>query len=268
MILGAAFAATLFLAGNASAVITYDQQVTPANGVPGQMIFGDGNGNGSFTIDQNNGIELGLRGKLRHNALGQPENTFNSNGDGTYSFQNIVGPGQSSPTAEWSFEWAINTDFDGSSGFNLNQLDYVLGIDYNPGVGETHLTFDPINGNNPNTGTVFWDHSIGDNTTGGGLGVEATSAGQYGTLIADNNVAQQSWKPHWFIGALGFDPTVNGTYNIFLTAYEKGTTNVLAHSEIDIIVGSGAPVPEPATMTLLGLGLAGLGLRSRKRKKA
>ncbi|MFT5450479.1 MAG: hypothetical protein ACI9DC_005687, partial [Gammaproteobacteria bacterium] len=36
--------------------------------------------------DRVNGVELGLRGKLRHNATGAPENTFNSNADGTFSF--------------------------------------------------------------------------------------------------------------------------------------------------------------------------------------
>jgi hypothetical protein len=67
-------------AGSASAVIAYDQNVT------NNAIFGTGNGNGSYTVDTDNNVELGLRGKLRHNASGFPEDTFNSNSDGTYNF--------------------------------------------------------------------------------------------------------------------------------------------------------------------------------------
>ncbi|MEQ8837455.1 MAG: hypothetical protein RID07_11680, partial [Lacipirellulaceae bacterium] len=84
------------LGGSASAVTSFDQNVTP------DVIFGSGNANGGFTVDTDNGVELGLRAKLRHNAVGAPENTFNSNGDGTYTFKSGVAPTQSFPTAEWS----------------------------------------------------------------------------------------------------------------------------------------------------------------------
>jgi hypothetical protein len=42
--------------------------------------------NGEFTITRNNGVEVALRGKLRYNAAGHPENTFNYDGDHTYHF--------------------------------------------------------------------------------------------------------------------------------------------------------------------------------------
>ncbi len=109
MILKPRNALTLAVAGlgllattfSASAVIMYDENATP------DVIFGSGNANGSFTVDRANGAELGLRGKLRHNGSGLAENTFKSNGDGTYSFAAGVAPTQSSPTAVWSFEWTI-----------------------------------------------------------------------------------------------------------------------------------------------------------------
>ena len=81
------------LSSPAYALIDYDQDVT------NDVIFGSGNANGGFTTDCANGVELGLRAKLRHNAVGAPENTFNSNGDGTYTFQAGVAPTQPYPTA-------------------------------------------------------------------------------------------------------------------------------------------------------------------------
>ena len=240
--------AIAFSASIAGAV-TFDQNVTP------DVIFGSSNANGGFTVDRNNGIELGLRAKLRHNASGAPENTFNSNGDGTYSFNAGVAPTQTFPTAEWSFEWSINSDWDGSSGWNLDNLVYELAMDSDPSQGTSFLTFDPIN-------APFFDHAIGDNSTANGAGSVAADGTEYASLIASNNVAQNSWKPHWFISP--FDPTVDGTYDFYLSASEMGTE--VARTEMQVIVGQGgaAAVPVPGTLALLGVGLAGLGFVSRK----
>lgn len=238
-----------------SYALLYDQNVT------NNAIFGSGNANGSFTVDRANGIELGLRGKLRHNASGVAENTFNSNGDGTYSFAAGVAPTQSSPTAVWSFEWSINSNYDGTSGWNLNGLTYALRIDSNPTQATTFSSFDPINDAGPLGGG--WDHSIGTNATAQGAGTEAISGVTYAALIADNNLAQNSWKAHWFLGA-GFDPTVDGTYDFELSAYIG--SREAAKTRIQVIVGAGgAAVPDGgATLALVGLGLAGLiGLRRR-----
>ncbi|MEQ8210095.1 MAG: PEP-CTERM sorting domain-containing protein [Lacipirellulaceae bacterium] len=238
------------LGGSASAVTSFDQNVTP------DVIFGSGNANGGFTVDTDNGVELGLRAKLRHNAVGAPENTFNSNGDGTYTFKSGVAPTQSFPTAEWSFEWSVNSNADGTSSYDLDDLTYELSLDSDPGPGTSLITFDPINGFNPGTGAVLWDHSIGDNSTTSATDSIAANAGDYATLIANNNVAQNSWKPHWFIA--GFDPTVNGEYTISLTAFD-GSVAVASSS---IIVNA---VPEPATFALGGLALLGVACGRRRR---
>ncbi len=246
----------------ANATVTFNANVTP------DVIFGSGNANGSFTVDRENGVEVGLRGKLRHGPGGGPENTFNSNGDGTYSFVAGVAPTQAFPTAVWSFEWSINSDYDLSTGNHLDDLTYALGIDSDPSLGTSFSVFDPINDGNPGLGgALTWDHSTGTNATGNGGGSEVdTSAGNpdrltdYATAIATNTVAQNSWKAHWFLS--GFDPTVDGQYDFYLAAF-AGSTQI-ARTDISIIVGNGASVPEPSTLAILALGLAGLGFGKRK----
>lgn len=245
------------LSVSASADLIFDQDVT------NDVIFGSGNANGSFTIDQANGIELGLRGKLRHDAGGAPQNIFNSNGDGTYSFDAGVAPTQAAPTAVWSFEWSINSNFDDNGG-HLDDYVYILGLDSDPTAAVSMFEFDPINGINPDIGVVAWDHAIGNNSTLNGDGAVAISVANYADLIDTNNLAQNSWKAHWYIP--GFDPTVDGVYDISLSAF-NANGGLAASTTIQIIVGAGeTDVPEPETMALLLTGLLGLAAR-RKLKK-
>jgi len=251
----------------AVASIEFDQDVTP------DILFGSGNGNGSFTTDRNNGVELGLRAKLRFNASGLPEDTFNSNGDGTYSFQNIIAPTQSSPKAEWAFEWSVNTDFlaPEGTGYSLEDLTYELGLDTDPGLGVNYTVLDHIT---PSPAKDSWDHSIGDNSTGNGDGTETGDAYAYMDLLANNNVAQNSWQAHWFFGP-SFDPEAVGTYAIYLLAKDS-SGNVIAKTDIQVLTGGAPklvmvePAPIPATSTwsllagILGLGLLG-GVARRKK---
>lgn len=273
--------AALGMASSASANIEFDENVT------GNVIYGTGNTNGFFTTDRANGVELGLRGKLRHNGSGAPENTFNSNGDGTYSFGAGVAPTQLFPTAEWSFDWSINSNYDGGAGVNLNGLRYELGLDSDASQGTFFNTFDPINDYNLANPGGYWDHAFGNNLTAQGAGVEATNGfpitlgmtadqiaaahdgrtAAYGPLVAGNNLAQNSWKAHWYIP--GFNPTLDGTYDIYLRAFDLDD-NLMASTSIQIIVGQGGavvPVPAAAPLGLLGMGLVAF-VRRRKNAKA
>ncbi len=246
---------TLAMTSFAKAGIINDTDVT------NDVIFGSGNANGFFTVAQDNGIEIGLRGKLRHNLTGSPENTFNSNGDGTYTFDAGVAPTQPSPTAVWSYEWSINSDFLGSSGANLSNYVFELSIDKDPTAGVDFLTFDLLAG--------YFDHAIGTNATGNGGGTVAAKDDVIGfnNLLTSNNLAQNSWKPHWTLESFGFDPTLDATYDISIAAWSRTQSNdLLVRNTIQIIAGNGATaVPEPSTLAIFMLAL--VGLVSRRIKK-
>lgn len=239
------------------AVLSFDQNVTP------DVIFGSGNTNGGFTVDRANNIEVGLRTKLRFDAANLPQNQFNSNGDGTYTFeagQPLGGgfgfaPGSSS-TATWNFEWSINVDENGTSGNSVQDYWYLMQIDFDPSAGVNFLSFDPIH-------LPLADHALGTNATGNGGGTVATDAFSYTILTASNNVAQNSWNYEFFDDVLTypFDANVAGIYTIALSVLAPETSDVLAKTEIDVIV-----TPEPSTYLLLGSTLCVVGyVRRRKR---
>lgn len=246
--------AVLAASAPAMAVVSFDQNVTP------DVIFGSGNANGSFTVDRSNGIELGLRGKLRFDSNNQPQNTFNSNGAGVYSFQPGTPPigfgfAANSPTTPvWSFEWSVNTDFDGTSGLFLDDLTYELGMDFDPSIATNFQTFDPII-----PGPA--DHALGDNSTPNGGGT--VDIPNYGANIGVFNVAQNSWNYEFFNDAPWniFDPNDTGTYDIFLRAIDASGNEV---SRVDIQINI---IPEPVTAGLGFLAMGALGMSATRRRR-
>lgn len=240
----------------AHAVLTYNTNVTP------DVIMGTGVANGGFTVDRANGVELGLRAKLRFDATNQPQNVYNftgiaGDGNGIYTFPAVGVNTSNGPTPGWAdastpiwnFEFSINSDYLGTLDRQLNELTYMIFIDFNPGAADVpDVDFDPIN-------VTLADHSIGTNATGNGAGLEAANAAQYSFLIANNNVAQQSWNMEFFdipASAFPFNPTTVGTYTIRLDAYSG--INLLASTSIDVVA-----VPEASAFLFGGLALCGLG---------
>ena len=215
--------ATILFAPAALAATEYDQDVTP------DVIFGSGNSNGAFTTDRESGIELGLRAKIPYSG------TTHSNGDGTYSysFAEMAACNFSwHPYSCWNFEWAVNTDFDDSSGLLLVDLTYELGVDTDPGLGVSYYTLDPI------TPPAFFDHSFGNNLTANGGGAEAGNPADYLTLLTTNNVLQQSWR-HQFL-PVAYDPSIPGTYAVYLLARDSGGA-VVARSDIQVLIEGAEP---------------------------
>jgi len=212
---------------------TFDQDVTSAG-----IYFGSGNGNGYFTVIQNNGVELGLRIKSRFPKNG----TYNSNHDGTYTFPaGYPDPGfswdqawQYPATPVWNFEWSVNTDYDGSTEANLSDYVYELGLDADPGKGTDFTVFDPIT---PSIAVPFYDHGIGDNS---GPAPDSENPAYYVENINNYNVAQNSWNYSFFnnpgTSLEFFDPSVPGVYVIYLRAKSKVSNAVVASVSIHVIV--------------------------------
>lgn len=244
---------------SAHAGLIYDENVT------NDVIFGSGNANGAFTVDRADGVELGLRAKLRFDQTGQPQNVFNSDGAGNYLFAAGIAPTKLFPVAVWSFEWSINSNFDGSNGNSaLNAFTYLLSVDIDPSDSTQFFDIDVINGINPSplVNAVLWDHAFGNNSTTNGNGVKASDPISYASLIGSQNIAQNSQQAHWWLGP-SFDPTADATYTFMLSAFD-GSVKV-ASTSINVIVGNGGAteVSEPSLIALMLTVFAAVGLRRR-----
>jgi hypothetical protein len=226
----------LWISSTAFAAIEFDQPATP------DVIFGSGNANGEFTTDRRNGIELGLRGKVRFPV---PQNEFGSNGDGSYSFEagdaclQGFSFARCETTPKWSFEWTVNVDVDGTNDRPLGDLTYELGMDGDPGPGTDFLVFDNLS---TSLLVPFWDHATGTNSTPNGGGDTASDSPTYEMFLTENNVAQNSWN-YEFFNNLGtsletFDPKEDGNYVIYLAAKDPNNGRVLAKTQIQILVGN------------------------------
>lgn len=225
--------ATAVVASVSINVVILTDSVTPT------VIFGDGNANGGFTTTQSNGVELGIRGKWRFdNPNDSNMDRYGFDSDGVYHFAagNPTNGGyswanNSIATPKWSFDWSINSDFDGNGGM-LGEYTYVLSLDVDPSA-DTDITYDsdPIN--------VNWaDHAIGDNTAGPGPNggrVNAANATMYNTLLSTKNLAQNSWNYQFFNSFFTddllspFDARIPGRFTISLKAF-KAAVEVAAVS--------------------------------------
>ncbi len=227
--------ATISMLGTSSAmaVIAFDANVT------NNAIFGSGNGNGFWTTDTANNVELGLRAKVRWAGI------YNSNIDGTYNHDTGISSGSA---AKWNYEFSINVNQNGSSGLTLSDYHIALSIDIDPSEGVSWITFDPT--------TAWADNSYGDNSTAQSSGIEPgafTNTELLNTWSLVQNSQNLGWAP------IAFDPNLDATYDFKLSAIQV-TGAPGAETSMRVIVGKGGrPVPDSAaTASLLGLALASL----------
>lgn len=64
-----------------------------------------------------------------------------------------------------------------------------------------------------------------------------------------------------FLSGLGFDPNINNTYSVNLSAGGRSLTTYAQ-------VGSGAPVPEPATWAMMLVGFGAIGFQIRRKRQS
>ena len=260
--LAAAALATALTAPVAHAATTFVGEVT------GDTIFGNGgNTNRGFTVTQENGIELGLRAKVRYPSASDSIAALGNGGTSSVYTQQAGAVGTSfRPT--WAFDWSINSDWENGA-VKLGAYDYRISLDVDPdGAGTTFYSTlygqdDPVNF----SGTPTPDHSFGNNSTGANAGTERVNfnvLSEYQDLVDGNNLVQNTFNYSFMFSDLSvFDPSRNGVYTIKLEAFEKGTSNLLASSSIDVNV-----VPLPAGALLIGTAFLGAGAVRRWGRRA
>lgn len=254
-------AATLVLAGTAQAAVVHNSDIA------GNVIFGSGNPDGGWTINQTGNMELALRAKVRYDlASDSPQPIFNANGDGT--FNHAAGSPAANPTrARWNFEWSVNTDVSGTGGTTIDDYNFVLGIDSNAGAAASFSSYSLLGV--PLTAGAPYDHTFGDNTTAQGGGTKATTAALFASLITTSSLMQNSSNMDFVddgaVFASDFNPLIDGNYSFFLEAYDRAGT-LIGRTDITVIVGNGAAVPVPGTLALASLGLLAAGVVRRRRR--
>jgi hypothetical protein len=252
------FVALSIVSAESVASISYDSPVTNA------VIWGTGNTNQGFNVVQDNGIEIGIRGKTRYPAPSDSVAGIMNQGNGDYGpfpaigYQSNGTPG--GPRGSWNFDWSVNSDWANGTTL-LNAYSYVIGIDSDPSQGTSFLSFDLL-GN-----AAHYDHGFGTNATLDNAGTKATSLANAQTLATTNNLMQNSWNLAFFFNPLTFDPTLDATYTVTISAFQAGTAGALATASIDVIVGNGgAPVPEPISFLTWG-GLIGCAVFAARRQQ-
>jgi len=205
------FTKAIVVAG-AFAMFAGAAQAAPVNGtgnVTPDVIFGTGgNANGAFTGETRNNIEVGLRGKQRFPAA----NIFNYDGDQTYTFDSTVLNTNPANRSVFNFEWSVNVNQDGTGSGVLSGFDYLLSVDTDASSAINFLVIDPF------ATPGYFDHALGNNTTGSNAGIESTSNADLLINMPLFNVAQQSSNLGFGFSA---DPDLPGIYD-FRAMHESG----------------------------------------------
>jgi hypothetical protein len=254
--------AAAFVSASAQAGIVHNSDIV------GNVIFGSGNADGGWTINQTGNMELAMRAKVRYDLSdNQPKNVFNANGNGTFSHAAGNPGGTESGRARWNLEWSVNTDSSGTGGAKLSAYNFVFGVDSDAGAGTAWHSYSLLGLDGGVTGAPY-DHSFGNNSTAAGAGVEPTDAASFGTLLATSSLMQNSTNMEFIDDGIlfggDFNPNIDGRYSFFLEAYNG--TQLIGRTDVTVIVGTGGQaVPEPASLALAALALAGLAA-SRRRK--
>lgn len=196
---------------------------------------GTGNPNGGFTVDTENGVEVGLRAKLRQSpsVIDSPSNVY------------LVpaGPQPSSPThAAWNYEFSINLS---GAGLTLNDIAAKTTLTITDLTTSATATVNPL---------TYW----GDNSGYGTSGKDQPAVGtDFGVQNSEN--------------AAFLDFPLAGSYNEFAPDTYQFTLNVvnnagatLASDTIDVSV---APLPSSLLAGLALLGGLGIVVTAKRLRR-
>ena len=238
---------------NADVVIYNTSLASPGSGIPG-VYFGSGNANSSFTVDQNNGIELGLSAITRF--MPPPIVPASTN---VYDVPTGATTVAGHTGSAWGFDFSI---------------------DLNPGGNTTSLTLADVT-------AALSLTDVGKSTTGSFnplLIPDNSQVGSGGTVVNFPNESTTNWAAQnsealsfasiaTALGDPGYNMNANDTYDFSLSvtcldAACGGSGTLLGTDSIVVVAGTGAAVPEPASLALLAFGVAGLGAIRRRRGPA
>jgi hypothetical protein len=202
--------------------------------------------------------------------LPNPSGVIPDNGNGSYGSFNPLftcNPTSTFPFADppwcyaltsavWNFDWSINVNKAGTCNKKLDNYCYELGMDADPSAATDFTVFDPIN---PTAGIPFADHAFGDNTsteltrfkvptncTPPSDPAEAVKGlflpACYKGALSAYNVAQNSWNYEFFnnpgTSLSNFDPTVPGSYIVYIRVIDCSVKSVVAETFIEVLVGT------------------------------
>ena len=205
---------------------------------------GSGNPNAGFTVNTENGIELGLGvnyrfvGPVTPDLVPNPSNVYHVNPGFS------TGASCANVCSLWNFEFSVNL---GTSGKHLSDINTQLTIQNATNLQK--IVFDP--------------KPIADNASYDGTNTHS-SGGAHSTDVGFQNSENLSFLTPLLTPPFNWDPTADNTFIITLALLNETGAPIQSVSET-VVVGAGA-APLPAALPLFASGAAVLGFFARRRK--